>query len=151
MYDDQGSVPFKTLAREYGVKTKTGFPFVITTPDHGPAFDIAGQGIADPASLRHAIYAAIDFFRNRADYGLVLVNDDEHNPSNTLHRLKIIVDKVRDDAMGHKGVCYLSFDPRNYRHGIVQPVYSNGSVVKLNMLDISSHCWLDQAEQIEIF
>ena len=90
-------------------------------------------------------------FRNRADYGLVLVNDDEHNPSNTLHRLKIIVDKVRDDAMGHKGVCYLSFDARNYRHGIVQPVYSNGSVVKLNMLDISSHCWLDQAEQIEIF
>ena len=90
-------------------------------------------------------------FRNRADYGLVLVNDDEHNPSSTLHRLKIIVDKVRDDAMGHKGVCYLSFDARNYRHGIVQPVYSNGSIVQLNMLDISSHCWLDQAEQIEIF
>jgi 4-hydroxythreonine-4-phosphate dehydrogenase len=74
MYDDQGSVPFKTLAREYGVKTKTGFPFVITTPDHGPAFDIAGQGIADPASLRHAIYAAIDFFRNRADYDEPMAN-----------------------------------------------------------------------------
>ena len=74
MYDDQGNVPFKTLATEYGVKTKTGFPFVITTPDHGPAFDIAGQGIADPASLRHAIYAAIDFFRNRADYDEPLAN-----------------------------------------------------------------------------
>lgn len=68
MYDDQGNVPFKTLATEYGVKMKTGFPFVITTPDHGPAFDIAGQGIADPASLRHAIYAAIDIFRNRKYY-----------------------------------------------------------------------------------
>ena len=90
-------------------------------------------------------------FRNRADYGLVLVNDDEHNPSNTLHRLKIIVDKVRDDAMGHKGVCYLSFDASNYRHGIVQPVYCNGSVVKLHMLGISSNCWLDQMEQLEIF
>ena len=90
-------------------------------------------------------------FRNRADYGLVLLNDDEHCAMKSMHQLKIIVDKVRDDAMGHKGVCYVSFDPLNYRHGIVQPEYYNGSVVKLNMLDISSHCWLDQAEQIEIF
>ncbi len=74
MYDDQGNVPFKTLASEYGVKMKTGFPFVITTPDHDPAFDIAGQGIADPASLRHAIYAAIDIFRNRQDYDEPLKN-----------------------------------------------------------------------------
>ena len=90
-------------------------------------------------------------FRNRADYGLVLVNDDEHSPSRTLHMLKIIVDKVRDDAMGHKGICYVSFDPRNYRHGIVQPQYLNGNVVKLNMLDISSDCWLDRSEELEIF
>jgi 4-hydroxythreonine-4-phosphate dehydrogenase len=68
MYDDQGNVPFKTLATEYGVKMKTGFPFVITTPDHGPAFDIAGKSEAAPASLRHAIYAAIDIFRNRKAY-----------------------------------------------------------------------------------
>ena len=68
MYDDQGNVPFKTLATEFGVKMKTGFPFVVTTPDHGPAFDIAGKGEADPASLRHAIYAAIDIFRNRIEY-----------------------------------------------------------------------------------
>ena len=74
MYDDQGNVPFKTLAHEYGVKMKTGFPFVITTPDHGPAFDIAGKGIADPASLRHAIYAAIDIFRNRINYDDPLKN-----------------------------------------------------------------------------
>ena len=81
----------------------------------------------------------------------MLLNDDEHSPSNTLHMLKIIVDKVRDDAMGHKGVCYLSFDPSNYRHGIVQPEYYNGSIVKLNMLEISSSCWLDQIEQLDIF
>jgi len=68
MYDDQGNVPFKTLSTEFGVKMKTGFPFVVTTPDHGPAFDIAGKGEADPASLRHAIYAAIDIFRNRIEY-----------------------------------------------------------------------------------
>lgn len=74
MYDDQGNVPFKTLAREFGVKMKTGFPFVITTPDHDPCFDIAGKGIADPASLRHAIYAAIDIFRNRIQYDEPLAN-----------------------------------------------------------------------------
>ena len=74
MYDDQGNVPFKTLAREYGVKMKTGFPFVITTPDHDPCFDIAGKGIANPASLRHAIYAAIDIFRNRIHYDEPLIN-----------------------------------------------------------------------------
>ena len=75
MYDDQGNVPFKTLATEFGVKMKTGFPFVITTPDHGPAFDIAGKGEADPASLRHAIYAAIDILRNRKEY-----DDPKKNP-----------------------------------------------------------------------
>ena len=74
MYDDQGNVPFKTLATEFGVKMKAGFPFVITTPDHGPAFDIAGKGVADPASLRHAIYAAIDIFRNRINYDDPLAN-----------------------------------------------------------------------------
>ena len=74
MYDDQGNVPFKTLATEFGVKMKTGFPFVITTPDQDPCFDIAGKGIADPASLRHAIYAAIDIFRNRINYDEPMAN-----------------------------------------------------------------------------
>ena len=83
MYDDQGNVPFKTLATEFGVKMKTGFPFVITTPDHGPAFDIAGKGEADPASLRHAIYAAIDIFRNRKDY-----DDPQKNPLPKLYHEK---------------------------------------------------------------
>lgn len=74
MYDDQGNVPFKTLAKEFGVKMKTGFPFVITAPDQDPCFDIAGKGIADPASLRHAIYAAIDVFRNRLNYDEPMAN-----------------------------------------------------------------------------
>ena len=83
MYDDQGNVPFKTLATEFGVKMKTGFPFVITTPDHGPAFDIAGKGEADPASLRHAIYAAIDILRNRKEY-----DDPKKNPLPKLYHEK---------------------------------------------------------------
>jgi 4-hydroxythreonine-4-phosphate dehydrogenase len=68
MYDDQGVVPFKTLAQEYGVKLKAGITAICTTPDHGPAFDIAGQGTADEQSMRHAIYTAIDMFRHRIEY-----------------------------------------------------------------------------------
>ena len=68
MYDDQGIVPFKALAQEYGVKLKAGITAVCTTPDHGPAFDIAGKGVADEQSMRHAIYTAIDMFRHRIEY-----------------------------------------------------------------------------------
>jgi 4-hydroxythreonine-4-phosphate dehydrogenase len=68
MYDDQGNVPFKTLSQEYGVKLKAGITAICTTPDHGPAFDIAGKGIASEQSLRHAIYTAIDMYRHRNDY-----------------------------------------------------------------------------------
>ena len=68
MFDDQGIVPFKTLSIDYGVKLKAGISAICTTPDHGPAFDIAGKGQADPQSLRHAIYIAVDMFRFRVAY-----------------------------------------------------------------------------------
>ena len=42
-----------------GVNITLGLPFVRTSPDHGTAFDIAGQGIADPASLRTAFNCAL--------------------------------------------------------------------------------------------
>ena len=74
MFDDQGIVPFKTLANEYGVKLKAGINAICTTPDHGPAFDIAGKGVADEQSLRHAIYTAIDMFRHRMDYDAPMAN-----------------------------------------------------------------------------
>lgn len=68
MYDDQGVTPFKTLAQEFGVKLKAGITAICTTPDHGPEFEIAGKGVADEQSLRHAIYMAIDMFRHRQEY-----------------------------------------------------------------------------------
>lgn len=54
-YHDQGLIPVKYLGVEKGVNVTLGLPFVRTSPDHGTAFDIAGQGIADPASLSTAI------------------------------------------------------------------------------------------------
>lgn len=64
MYHDQGLAPLKTLSME-GANVTCGLKVVRTSPDHGTAFDIAGCGVADVASFRAAIYAAIDICRNR--------------------------------------------------------------------------------------
>ncbi|NYT65803.1 4-hydroxythreonine-4-phosphate dehydrogenase PdxA [Alcaligenaceae bacterium] len=58
-YHDQGLIPVKYLGVEQGVNVTVGLPFVRTSVDHGTAFDIAGQGIADPASLAAAYDMAL--------------------------------------------------------------------------------------------
>lgn len=68
MYHDQGLAPFKALAMEEAVNYTAGLPIIRTSPAHGTAYDIAGKGIADEASFRQAVYAAIDILRNRARY-----------------------------------------------------------------------------------
>jgi 4-hydroxythreonine-4-phosphate dehydrogenase len=55
---DQGLIPFKLLQAGNGVQLTLGLPFVRTSPVHGTAYDIAGQGIADPASMLAAIRLA---------------------------------------------------------------------------------------------
>ena len=74
MYDDQGVLPFRTLAQDYGVKLKAGISAICTTPDLDPAFDIAGKNVADPQSMRQAIYTAIDMFRFREEYDTPFAN-----------------------------------------------------------------------------
>jgi 4-hydroxythreonine-4-phosphate dehydrogenase len=58
MYHDQALIPIKTLAFDDGVNVTLGLPFVRTSPDHGTAFDIAGSGRANPASLVAALRLA---------------------------------------------------------------------------------------------
>jgi 4-hydroxythreonine-4-phosphate dehydrogenase len=58
MYHDQALIPIKTLAFWEGVNVTLGLPIVRTSPDHGTALDIAGQGIADPRSMIAAIELA---------------------------------------------------------------------------------------------
>jgi 4-hydroxythreonine-4-phosphate dehydrogenase len=58
MYHDQALIPIKTLAFHHAVNVTLGLPFVRTSPDHGTAFDIAGSGRADPASLIAALRLA---------------------------------------------------------------------------------------------
>ena len=68
MYHDQGLTPFKALAFEDGVNYTAGLPIVRTSPDHGTAYEMAGRDMADPRSMKAAIYTAIDIFNRRADY-----------------------------------------------------------------------------------
>ena len=65
MYHDQALIPLKALDFDNGVNITLGLPIVRTSPDHGTAFDIAGQGIAKPNSLIAAIKTARDIARNR--------------------------------------------------------------------------------------
>jgi 4-hydroxythreonine-4-phosphate dehydrogenase len=58
MYHDQALIPIKTIAFDRAVNVTLGLPFVRTSPDHGTAFDIAGQGKADPSSLIAALKLA---------------------------------------------------------------------------------------------
>jgi 4-hydroxythreonine-4-phosphate dehydrogenase len=67
MYHDQALIPIKTLAFDTAVNVTLGLPFVRTSPDHGTAFDIAGQGRANPASLIAAIELAARLARADAD------------------------------------------------------------------------------------
>lgn len=58
-YHDVGMAAFKTAAFGRGVNVTLGLPFPRTSPDHGTAIDIAGRGIADPASMKEALRLAI--------------------------------------------------------------------------------------------
>jgi len=60
MYHDQALIPIKTLDFAGGVNVTLGLPFIRTSPDHGTAFDIAGQGTADPTSMIAAIKMAAE-------------------------------------------------------------------------------------------
>lgn len=87
MYHDQGLAPFKTIVSGDGVNFTAGLPVIRTSPAHGTAYDIAGKGIADENSMRHAIYLAIDVFRNRQSY-----DEPMRNPLPKLYHEK------RDDS-----------------------------------------------------
>lgn len=68
MYHDQGLVPFKALSFGAGVNFTAGLSAVRTSPDHGTAFDIAGQNIASPDSFRRALFLAIDVATQRKKF-----------------------------------------------------------------------------------
>lgn len=66
LYHDQGLIPTKLMAFDRAVNTSIGLPFVRTSPDHGTAFDIAGQGIADATSMKAALQLATYLVQQKA-------------------------------------------------------------------------------------
>jgi 4-hydroxythreonine-4-phosphate dehydrogenase len=74
MYHDQGLIPFKALAFEDGVNFTAGLHVVRTSPDHGTGYSIAGKGVANEASFRNALFAAIDIYQKRAEYRQLTAN-----------------------------------------------------------------------------
>ncbi len=64
MYHDQGLIPLKLHAFDQGVNVTLGLPVPRTSPDHGTAFEIAGQGMARPDSMIAAINLAAELARN---------------------------------------------------------------------------------------
>ncbi|MBE9204235.1 4-hydroxythreonine-4-phosphate dehydrogenase PdxA [Synechocystis salina LEGE 06099] len=66
LYHDQGLIPVKLLAFDQAINTTIGLPFVRTSPDHGTAFDIAGQGIARADSMVAAIKLAAELVQQRS-------------------------------------------------------------------------------------
>jgi 4-hydroxythreonine-4-phosphate dehydrogenase len=67
MYHDQALIPIKALHFEEAVNVTLGLPIVRTAPDHGTAFDIAGQDRADPRPMAAAIRMAAQAAAQRAD------------------------------------------------------------------------------------
>ena len=65
MYHDQGLVPLKMIGFDSGVNWTLGLPFIRTSPDHGTAYDIAGQNKANPSSMMAAIRLAKQLARAR--------------------------------------------------------------------------------------
>jgi 4-hydroxythreonine-4-phosphate dehydrogenase len=65
LYHDQGLIPVKLMAFDRAVNTTIGLPFIRTSPDHGTAFDIAGQGIADATSMKAALHLAAELTQQR--------------------------------------------------------------------------------------
>ena len=89
MYHDQGLTPFKMIAFETGVNFTAGIMGIRTSPDHGTGFDIAGKNIADPNSMLHAIYAAVDISKKRKEYIKL--------ESNALKHQKIDIESLRKE------------------------------------------------------
>lgn len=66
LYHDQVLIPFKYINSGKGVNFSAGLPIIRTSPDHGVAYDIAGQGIADKSSMVEAFKYAKSILKNRS-------------------------------------------------------------------------------------
>lgn len=85
-YHDQGLIPFKTLSFGKGVNYTAGLDKIRTSPDHGTAYEIAGQNKADHGSFREAVFMAIDVFGKRKDYEELTKDVLKISPRKSMHK-----------------------------------------------------------------
>ncbi len=97
MYHDQGLAAFKALSFDEGVNFTAGLPVIRTSPDHGTAFDIAGQNKASGDSMRNAIYLAMDVYKTHA-----FEKEINANPLEISKRDKKDREFRNDDRGGHR-------------------------------------------------
>jgi len=101
MYHDQGAAPFRSVSYDGRVDFTAGMPLVRTAPDHTAQYEIAGRGDADETSMREAIYAAIDIFRNRMNYDEAVKNPLPklyHEKKEDGEKVRFNIPKKRDAA-----------------------------------------------------
>lgn len=104
MYYEQGLAPFRTLTACNGISYTAGLPLVRTSAEIPDSLSLAGKGIADELPFRHAIYLAIDIFRNRAEY-----DEPMGNPLPKLYKekrdesdkVRFAIPRKRDDRTLH--------------------------------------------------
>lgn len=87
MFHDQGQIAMKMMGFERGITLIAGYDFPICTPAHGTAYDIAGQGVANPTASRNALLIAAAMAKPGAD-----------DASTRMQRLEAIASKARSAA-----------------------------------------------------
>jgi len=85
-YHDQGLVPFKTLSFGHGVNFTAGLNRIRTSPDHGTAYDIAGQNTANFDSFKEAVFSALKIYKKRMEYLEISKNPLQTNRKKTVSK-----------------------------------------------------------------
>ena len=99
MYHDQGLIPFKTLAFGKGVNLLRSLPFIRTSPDHGTAFEIAGENKANEKSFREAVFTACDIYKKRQEFNEIHENPLPDKRRNNINRLPNDLNKKKKKAL----------------------------------------------------
>ena len=102
MYHDQGIAPVTALASDSVVNHISGLSVVVAAGDMNPHFEMAGSGKADEESFRHAIYDAVDAFRNRTDYFAPLENPLPklfHEKRDDSEKVRFAIPKKHENAI----------------------------------------------------
>ena len=99
MYHDQGLVALKALSFGGGTNFTAGIKGIRTSPDHGTAYDIAGQNEADPSSMRKALFVTKDLIQNRSDYHNFRANALDKNKGRQTTKKKTKFSKTPDCSL----------------------------------------------------